>query len=401
MKTGIVCYNHFDATISLGKFLKQNNPGSNVHFIFLLSQSFLDVEIFNLEGKGLNNGFVDRNKLLDVVDQEVFSYLNNGVTFDVFIFNTYKIADLKNFKLLLNLKAFIERENFDILHCVGNNPWIVFLNFLSRKKTPVLHTLHEPYPFSKHSKYRILRHKLKARLLIYSSSHIILPSVTSYNRFIDNFKIKSNHVSIIPFGPLEIYRAYSSQGIKKQDNVVLYYGNISSYKGIEVLLSAMQLIANDKNRLKLIIAGEGSFSYSIPPAIVDMQLINRHLSNKEIADLNEIATVVVCPYLSASQSGVVMTSFAFDNPVIATNVGALPEFVDDNVTGIIIEPNNPVMLSNTIKYLFENLNTIEKMRANINLKYSASKKSWTHIAQQTYLLYEQLLKDKDRATENV
>ncbi len=387
MKIAIICYNHFDATISLGKYLKQIDKKTEVHFIFLLSQSFLDVEIITLKGKGIKNGFVDQEQMSKVIDREIFIYLNDIASFDVFVFNSYNLADLKNIKLLFKLRSSIIKKKFDVLHFVGNSPWIILLNSSFRKQ-PKVHTLHEPYPFSGHSNYRLLRHRLKIKLLINSNNHIIVPSIISHTRFTENFDIDSARLSIVPFGPLEIFKSYLTNTILRQDDTILFYGNITQYKGIDILMLAIPLVYKSNPSLNFIIAGAGQLDDELVKSHPNLQVINRHLTNKEVAELNQMATIIVCPYRSASQSGVVMTSFAFENPIIATNVGALPEFVEDGITGVIIEPNNVEVLSKTIIDLFENFKKIETMRTNISSKYAYSAQSWNSIAGQTYRLYE-------------
>ena len=387
MKIAIICYNHFDATISLGKYLKQIDKKTEVHFIFLLSQSFLDVEIITLQGKGIKNGFVDKEQMSKVIDREISIYLNDIASFDVFVFNSYNLADLKNIKLLFKLRSSIIKKKFDVLHFVGNSPWIILLNSSFRKQ-PKVHTLHEPYPFSGHSNYRLLRHRLKIKLLINSNNHIIVPSIISHTRFTDNFDIDSARLSIVPFGPLEIFKSYLTNPILKKDDIILFYGNITQYKGIDTLMSAIPLVYKSNPSLKFIIAGAGQLDDELVKSHPNLQVINRHLTNKQVAELNQLATVIVCPYRSASQSGVVMTSFAFNNPIIATNVGALPEFVENGITGVIIEPGNSEMLSEIIIKLFESEGMIENLRANIKAKYSNSEHSWSNIASKTYHLYE-------------
>jgi glycosyltransferase involved in cell wall biosynthesis len=393
MKIAIICYNHFDATISLGKYLKRVDESVEVQFIFLLSQTFLNVEIVTLKGKNIGNGFVNNKQLAESIDQEIFDYLKgDNIGIEAFVFNSYKLGDRENIKLLSQLKKEILRRKYDVLHFVGNNPWVILLNY-AFKKTPKIHTLHEPYPFEKKSYYRLLRHNLKMKLLIRSNSHIIVPSEISFNRFKTYFQFKPGQVSIIPFGPMEIFKEYSKDIIPKASDVVLYYGYISPYKGIDTLVAAIRIVLKSNPNIKFIIAGQGQFNYDVS-GLPDLQLINRRLSNKEIADLNQLATIIACPYSSASQSGVVMTSFAFNNPIIATNVGALPEFIENGVTGVIIEPDNPEMLAQTIIDLFKNPTTIDIMRNNVISKYTNSAKSWLNIAKQTYRLYVEHISGK-------
>ncbi len=389
MKVGIICYGHFDATISLGKYLTHLSPKVVVEYVFILSQSDLNVEIINLKGNKLKNGFVSSQKISNVVDEEILNYISPA-KLKIFLFNTIKIADFKNYDLLLKLKNNIYRNKYDIVHFIGNNPWIVFLNCLIRNISTI-HTLHEPYPFERISKYRLLRYKWTVKLMLRASAHIIVPSKVFYDRLQNNYKVSKNKISIVPFGPFEIYKKYSDKKISKEDNLLLYYGSIHEYKGVDVLMESMIKVLQVTRKLKLIIAGsyhciKNDFLTSDP----NIKIIRKYLSNKEIAELNELATVVVCPYKGASQSGVVMTSFAFGNPIIATNVGALPEMIENDVTGVIIEAGNSDILYRAILDLFQNPKKIHRLRLNVQNKYSDTGSNWLFISHQTYSLYKSL-----------
>jgi len=359
-----------------------------IHLFFILNQSSLDIEILSLKGKNPQNGLLSRETVLESIDQEIFNYLNNKVHIEIFIFNSYKLSDIKNYRLLIGLQIIIKSRNFQLLHFVGNNDWVVMLN-LMLKKIPKLHTLHEPFPFTKESAYKLFRHFLRIKLLILFNRKLVVPSAASYAMLTKHFKIPLEIVKIIPFGPLEIYAEYASDKILKKENLILFYGNISPYKGIEILYAAMLLIMKANPRLELIIAGDGNIASEILRPTKNITIINRYLSPREIAELNQLASIVVCPYKSASQSGVVMTSFAFNNAVIGTNVGALPEAIENGVTGVIIEPNNPDLLCKTVIDLFQDQHKLEKMRDSIREKYKNTAHSWQTIAEQNYQLYEQ------------
>ncbi len=396
MKVAIISYNHFDATISLAKYLALSDAGIEVEFYFLLSQTYPDVEIIHLSGKNAGTGFIGPERLSQLIDAEIFSYMEGRVKLNAFMFNSNKLTDLKNYKQLFEFKKHITAGKFDMLHFVGNNHWIVMLNYLFRNK-PHIHTLHEPYPFVKLSGYRLARHKWKINLLIRSNTTITVPSHVSYERFNEQFKLPDGFLKIVPFGPFEIYKMYLKKQVNKQSDLLLYYGYISKYKGIEVLIEAIGKVTANDPRFKLMIAGAGPFNHDVSSLNVKIELINRYLTNEEIARYNQMAAVVVCPYTGASQSGVVMTSFAFDNPVIATNVGALPEAVEADVTGLIVAPNDADALYKAICGLFSDPAAISGMRNNVNAKYSDSESSWRGITQQTYQLYEKQLKGKKSA----
>lgn len=396
MKIAIICYNHFDATISLSKYLALLDPGIEVELYFLLSQTYPNIEIIHLGGKNAGIGYIGPERLSQLIDKEIFAYMEGRVKLNAFMFSSNNLSGLKNYKQLFELKKLITAGKFDMLHFVGNNHWVVMLNFLFRNK-PHIHTLHEPYPFETPTPYRLRRHKLKIKLLIRSNTAITVPSKVSFERFKEQFKLPEGFLEMIPFGPFEIYKMYLKKQVDKQKDTLLYYGYLSKYKGVEVLIEAVKKVTGNDPQFKLIIAGSGPFDHDLSSLKVKVELINKYLSNEEIARYNQLATVVVCPYTSASQSGVVMTSFAFDNPVIATNTGALPEAVETGVTGLIVPPNDAGALYKAICDLFSNPAEIDSMRNNVNAKYSDSESSWKSITQQTYHLYQIQLKGRKGA----
>ena len=71
-----------------------------------------------------------------------------------------------------------------------------------------------------------------------------------------------------------------------------------------------------------------------------MTIINTYISDEEVTELFTISDVIVLPYISATQSGIIPIAYAFKKPVIASNVGAISEVVDDGITGILVPPKN-------------------------------------------------------------
>lgn len=87
--------------------------------------------------------------------------------------------------------------------------------------------------------------------------------------------------------------------------------------------------------------------------------------------------MVVLPYESATQSGIVQIAYGFEKPVIVTNVGGLPEVVEHKKTGFIVEPNNPKALAQSIDNFFEG-QWGERLKKNIQAE--AYRFSWDRMA---------------------
>lgn len=137
-------------------------------------------------------------------------------------------------------------------------------------------------------------------------------------------------------------------GIDAGDRVMLFFGFIRKYKGLDILLEAMKpLIKKPANKnLKLLIAGEFYEDKSNYEALLnDPELAPHLILHTEFIPDSRVkyflcaADVTVQPYRNATQSGVTPLSYHFEVPMIVTNVGGLPAMVPDGKVGLIAEPD--------------------------------------------------------------
>ena len=137
-------------------------------------------------------------------------------------------------------------------------------------------------------------------------------------------------------------------GIPEEDKVILFFGFIRKYKGLDILLNAFKQVIQEQNikNLKLLIAGEfyeDEKNYEEllnDPQIKDHLILHtQFIPNSEVKYYLCAADCVIQPYRNATQSGVTPLSYHFEKPMIVTNVGGLPSMVADKKTGLIAEPN--------------------------------------------------------------
>jgi len=135
---------------------------------------------------------------------------------------------------------------------------------------------------------------------------------------------------------------------------LLYFGLIRSYKGLPNLIEAMPAVVNRVDCTLLVV---GEFYERKEPILNLVQrlglesrvrIIDRFVPNQEVSLYFSAADLVVLPYESATQSGIVPMAYAFERPVIATRVGGLPELVHEGETGFLVEPGNPRALAEAI-----------------------------------------------------
>jgi glycosyltransferase involved in cell wall biosynthesis len=138
----------------------------------------------------------------------------------------------------------------------------------------------------------------------------------------------------------------------------LFFGVVRKYKGLEDLLAAMALDTTPRDA-RLLVAGEFYEPVERFEAmardlgiVARVTIVNRYIPNEEVERYFAAADVVVAPYRSASQSGVVRIAQAFAKPAIVTEVGGLPEMVEPGRTGLVVPPGSPAALSEAIGRFF-------------------------------------------------
>lgn len=153
-----------------------------------------------------------------------------------------------------------------------------------------------------------------------------------------------------------IYDSYSGHTSKTNALPrILFFGMIKGYKGLDVLLEAMPIIRVAIPDIRLVIAGtvyKDKAAYEEKIKLLDLsanvETHFRYISDEEVADYFRQSDLCILPYKSATQSGVIATSYSYDTPVVASDIGGLSEYVEQGQTGLLVPPDNPPALAAAI-----------------------------------------------------
>lgn len=177
-------------------------------------------------------------------------------------------------------------------------------------------------------------------------------------------KVRVNpHPTYAPLGDAK--RPFSSLPLPEERPVLLFCGLIRPYKGLDILLQALPLVLQQRP-VHLAIVGEfwkNKAEYEKQIETLQLQehvtIVNEYVANDLLATYILRADVVVLPYRSATQSGIVQMAFGLGTPVITTNVGGLPEVVENGRSGLVVPPEDPFALAEAINnYLANNLRPV-------------------------------------------
>lgn len=145
-------------------------------------------------------------------------------------------------------------------------------------------------------------------------------------------------------------------GLDIQEKVILFFGFIRQYKGLDLLLNAMASEAIKEAKIKLMVVGE--FYEDAQPyydmiaslGISDRVILhNEFVADAEVKNYVCAADFIIQPYRNATQSGVTPLAYHFEKPMLVTNVGALPDTVPDGKVGVVVEPNATAIAEGILK----------------------------------------------------
>jgi len=193
--------------------------------------------------------------------------------------------------------------------------------------------------------------------------------------------------------PHPVYESFGEAVDKQQakqalglsaERVVLFFGYVRAYKGLDILLAAMPEILENQP-LKLLIVGEfydSEEKYRKQIASLGIrehvQIYSEFVPDNAVRRYFSAADVVVLPYKSATQSGIVQLAYHLNKPCIVTDVGGLSEVVLDGKTGYVVEPDNPKAVAEAVKRFYRE-NREEAFSKNV--RKEKRKYSWQRMVE--------------------
>ena len=179
--------------------------------------------------------------------------------------------------------------------------------------------------------------------------------------------VKQKKISVVNYGiDLEVFRSSESKrremrtalNLLDDDRVILFLSLISKQKGADVAIRAFNLLSREAKNIKLIVAGDGDY---LPGAkqlaeglgIADKVIFPGFVRNEDTSLFYNASDVFIFPTLRLESFGIVIAeAMACGKPVIASNIGSIPNVIDNGVNGILIPPGDFRELASQIKRLF-------------------------------------------------
>ncbi len=185
--------------------------------------------------------------------------------------------------------------------------------------------------------------------------------------FMETFGVPEKRIGVIVHGNEEIFRELRAPGsdataLRKRtglgpdEPVVLFFGTLSRYKGIDVLLDAFPRVLQ-KAKARLVIVGYPTFDFDLAAhqeqarrnGIADSVVwLPEYISSGDVAAWMELASAIVFPYRDIYQSGALHVPQTFGVPIVASAAGAMQDVIEHEVSGLLVEKENPEALANAL-----------------------------------------------------
>ena len=243
--------------------------------------------------------------------------------------------------------------------------------------------------------------------------HVFVHTDKMKSEMTSEFRIPESKVSVIPFGinntvpstSLSSAEAKRQLGISNDDKVLLFFGNIAPYKGLEYLIAAFSELLTKDRTYRLVIVGnpKGPKDYwnQIHKTILRSGVEDRVIMKIEYVPDGatelyfKAADVSILPYAHVFQSGVLFLGYSFGLPAIAADVGNLKEEIVEGCTGFVFKRQDPFDLARKIDQYFKSelFRNLEIRRSEIK-ECANERYSWNKVTEITTAVYSSLLADR-------
>jgi glycosyltransferase involved in cell wall biosynthesis len=317
-------------------------------------------------------------------------------------------------KYYFRLIAYAAIARPKIFHILWNNRFETFDRtlltlFYKLLGKEVVLTAHNVNAARRDAKDTVLN-RLTLRMQYHLADQIFVHTEDMKRELIGEFGVRDSRVTIIPFGinnavpnsALSSAEAKQRLGIREGERVLLFFGRITPYKGLEYLIAAFrQAIAHAGNH-RLIIAGRpdrceeywSGIRADIDGEVKQGRILLKagYIPDEDVEVYFKAADALVLPYRDIYQSGVLFLGQSFGLPVLAADVGSLKDDIQEETGGYLFKPEDPQALAEVINRYFASdlYANLDGLRPSIRTR-AAALHSWDVVSQMTMTVYARLL----------
>ena len=276
-----------------------------------------------------------------------------------------------------------------------------------KRVAPLVSTVHNTTPFHGEAS-KLQRWGFSSFLSRFD--HLFVHTEYSRRQLQEALGIPNERVSVLPGGLYNHYEGVNEQKPAQaavhntgDDQIILFFGNISHYKGLDTLIRAFAQLPGERlARSRLLVAGNPRIPMEPIKALAHEAGVGeriiwdlRFIPEDEVHTVFEGASVVALPYRHIDRSGVLTTALSYGKPVVATRVGGFAETLQDGVHGFLVEPDDPSAMAARLEEVLSDPNRARAMSEAV-LRLAKGWHSWDTVARDTIQVYQSLCDRRPR-----
>lgn len=260
--------------------------------------------------------------------------------------------------IAVKLHRFLVNNKIDIVWCPMTHVWNIFLMPIFKiAKVKVIGAVHdfEPHP-GENFPGRTAWLNAEARMmdgLVCFSGHV-------RDGLVQRRVVQQEQIRLLPLPTFGYDGAVPRSAPRDRVVRLLFFGRILAYKGLAILFEAVRILQHQGQRISLDVVGYGEVPMESAKGIQDLNLRQGWIPEEEIPAIFDAADICICPYVEASQSGIVALAYSRGVPVVVTPVGGLVEQVTDGATGVIASAPEPNAVAGALRRLLSDRELYER-----------------------------------------
>ena len=280
----------------------------------------------------------------------------------------------------------------------------IYRSYFNMRTPPVLLQIHGGIGIPKELKISRYKKTIKriydntiGSMTIHAADAILTMSQIEKEQILENFKVDENQILILPNAvldeTLELAR-FKKLDYEKDVFTLIYAGDLEPWKAVDDLIAALKIVRKKIDNIELMIVGEGTQKKKLEKMARGLPVwFTGYLPHKQALIRIAEANAFVMPSIWEGLPTVILEAMAAKTPVISTSVGAIPEIVKDEETGLLVKPANPQALAEAIYKLWKNQDLAEKIA---NKSYNMIKRKYTfsRIARYAEHIYRHMMNSK-------
>jgi len=302
---------------------------------------------------------------------------------------------------MFRLLRFLKRLRPDVIHFQqAPIPFVDrwFLGGLGRI-APLVLTVHNTTPFHGEAS-RLQRWGFGS--FVSRFDHLIVHTQYSRRQLIEGLGIPGDRLSVLPHPLLDHHESKCAPESRRpgvpqaeDEQIVLFFGNVSHYKGLDILIRAFGRLPHERlRRTRLLVSGNPHIPMGPIMALAQEVGIEdrvewdlRFIPDEQIHSVFARATVLALPYRHIDGSGVLAMALSHGKPMVATRIGGFAEILEDGVHGYLVEPEDPSAMAARLEDVLSDSNRARAMSDAVR-RLAEGWRSWDAVAEETIRIYQ-------------